>query len=137
MCSEYQVKIADAGSLKRMAARTALAIGQRVAERQLTGQPVGLGWQLLVALAYILTFHSLQDKLGMSRLRYAYTGGAPLGPEIFRFFRAIRVNLKQVYGQTETAGICVLHPDSEVRGETVGKPTPGTDIRLSDSRRDL
>jgi long-chain acyl-CoA synthetase len=68
----------------------------------------------------------------MSRLRYAYTGGAPLGPEIFTFFRAIGVNLKQVYGQTETSGICVLHPDGEVRGETVGRPTPSTEIRLSD-----
>jgi long-chain acyl-CoA synthetase len=133
MCSEYQVKIADAGYLKRMAARTALAIGQRVAEWQLCGQPVGFGWRLLAALAYVLTFRSLQDKLGMSRLRYAYTGGAPLGPEIFEFFRAIGVNLKQVYGQTETAGICALHPDAEVREETVGKPTPGTEIRLSDS----
>ncbi len=132
MCSEYQVKIAAAGSLKRTAARTALAIGQRVVERRLSGQPVGLGWQLLVALAYMLVFRSLQDKLGLLHLRYAYTGGAPLGPEIFRFFRAIKVNLKQVYGQTETAGICVLHPDSEVREDTVGQPTPGTDIRLSD-----
>jgi long-chain acyl-CoA synthetase len=132
MCSEYQVKIADAGYLKRMAARVALAIGQRLAERQLDGQPVGLLWRPLAALAYILTFRSLQDKLGMSRLRYAYTGGAPLGPEIFKFFRAIGVNLKQSYGQTETSGICVLHPDSEVRGETMGRPTPGTEIRLSD-----
>jgi long-chain acyl-CoA synthetase len=133
MCSEYQVKIAAAGYLKRMAARTALAIGQRVAERQLNGQPVGLGWRCLAALAYVLTFRSVQDKLGLSRLRYAYTGGAPLGPEIFKFFRAIGVNLKQVYGQTETSGICVLHPDGKVRGETVGEPTPGTDIRLSNS----
>jgi len=83
-------------------------------------------------LAYVLTFQSLQDKLGMSRLRYAYTGGAPLGPEVFTFFRAIGLNLKQVYGQTETSGICVLHPDSEVRLETVGKPTPGTAMRISD-----
>jgi long-chain acyl-CoA synthetase len=132
MCSEYQVKIADAGSLKRLAARTALAIGHRVAERQLNGQPVGLGWRLLFVLAYVLTFRSLQDKLGMSRLRYAYTGGAPLGPEIFKFFRAIGLNLKQVYGQTESSGICVLHPDGEVRVETVGKPTPGIEIRLSE-----
>jgi long-chain acyl-CoA synthetase len=133
MCSEYQVKIAAAGSLKRMAARAALAIGQQVAERQLTDQPVGFGWRCLATLAYILTFRSLQDKLGLSRLRCAYTGGAPLGPEVFKFFRAIGVNLKQVYGQTETAGICALHPDGEVREGTVGKPTPGTDIRLSDS----
>jgi long-chain acyl-CoA synthetase len=133
MCSEYQVKIADAGFLKRIAARAALAIGYRVAERQLNRQPVGLGWRLLATLAYLLTFRSLQDKLGMSRLRYAYTGGAPLGLEIFRFFRAIGLNLKQVYGQTETSGICVLHPDGEVQTETVGKPTPGTEIRLSDT----
>src|SRR2546427_906016 len=73
------------------------------------------------------------DKFGLSRIRFAYTGGAPLGPEIFRFFRATGLNLKQVYGQTETAGICVLHPDGEVRAETVGKPTPGTRIRISDT----
>ena len=133
MCSEYQVKIAAAGYFKRTTARTALAIGQRVAERQLAGQPVGLGWRCLVTLAYGLTFRSVQDKLGLSRLRYAYSGGAPLGPEIFKFFRALGVNLKQAYGQTETAGICALHPDGEVREETVGKPIPGTDIRLSDS----
>jgi long-chain acyl-CoA synthetase len=66
-------------------------------------------------------------------VRRAYTGGAPLGPEIFAFFRAIGLNLKQVYGQTETAGICVVHPDGEVRAVTVGKPTPGTRVRISES----
>jgi long-chain acyl-CoA synthetase len=133
MCSEYQVKIADAGFIKRVAARMALAIGYRLADRQLTRQPLGLGWRLLSGLAYVLAFRSLRDKLGMSRLRYAYTGGAPLGPEIFKFFRAIGLNLKQIYGQTETSGICVLHPDGEVKGETVGKPAPGTEVRLSDT----
>jgi long-chain acyl-CoA synthetase len=133
MCSEYQVKITAADVLKRTAARLALAIGYRVVARQLHRQSVGLAWRVLAQLAYLLTFRRLQDQLGMSRLRYAYTGGAPLGPEIFKFFRAIGLNLKQVYGQTETAGICVLHPDGEVKGETVGKPTPGTEIRLSDT----
>jgi long-chain acyl-CoA synthetase len=133
MCSEYQVKIADAGFLKRTAARIALALGYRVADRQLDRQPLGIVWKLLAGLAYLLAFRSLQDKLGISRVRYAYTGGAPLGPEIFKLFRAIGLNLKQIYGQTETSGICVLHPDDEVKGETVGKPTPGTEIRLSDT----
>jgi long-chain acyl-CoA synthetase len=133
MCSEYQVKIADAGFIKRAAARMALAIGYRIADRQLTRQPLGLGWRLLAGLAYLLAFRSLRDKLGLSRLRHAYTGGAPLGPEIFKFFRAIGLNLKQIYGQTETSGICVLHPDGEVKGETVGRPTPGTEVRLSDT----
>jgi long-chain acyl-CoA synthetase len=133
MCAEYQVKIADAGFLKRTAAQLALAIGYQVAERQLNRQPIGLGWRLLERLAYLLAFRTLQDKFGIARVRYAYTGGAPLGPEIFTFFRAIGLNLKQVYGQTETAGICVLHADGEVKAETVGQPTPSTEIRLSDT----
>jgi long-chain acyl-CoA synthetase len=133
MCSEYQVKIADAGFLKRLAARTALRIGYRIAEWQLARRHVGFGRHLLSKLAYLLAFRSLQDKLGLSHLHHAYTGGAPLGLEIFIFFRAIGINLKQVYGQTETSGICVMHSDAEVKGGSVGKPTPGTEIRLSDT----
>jgi long-chain acyl-CoA synthetase len=133
MCSEHQMKIAEADLLKRTAARLALAIGERIVARQSNRQPMGVGWQFLARLAHLLAFRSLQDKFGLSRIRYAYTGGAPLGSEIFKFFRAIGVNLKQVYGQTETAGICVLHPEDQVKAETVGKPTPGTDLRLSDS----
>ena len=133
MCAEYQVKIADAGWLKRTVSRIALDIGERVAERELARRPVGVGERWLSRLAYLLAFRTMLDKLGLSRIRYAYTGGAPLGPEIFRFFRAIGLNLKQVYGQTECAGICVLHPDGEVRRETVGKPTPGTQIRIAEN----
>jgi long-chain acyl-CoA synthetase len=133
MCSEFQVRIADAGLLKRTVTRTALAIGDRVAARELSGTPVGIGWRALYGVAYLLAFRTMLDKFGLSRIRHAYTGGAPLGPEIFRFFRALGLNLKQVYGQTETSGICVLHPDGDVRGETVGKPTPGTRVRISDT----
>jgi len=133
MCSEFQVKVADAGLLKRAVARMALAIGDRVAEKELSRKPVGVGWRLLYGLSYLLVFRTILDKFGLSRIRYAYTGGAPLGPEIFKFFRAIGLNLKQVYGQTETSGICVLHPNDEVRGETVGKATPGTQVRISDT----
>ncbi len=132
ICSEYKVKIADAGLLKQAAARAALAIGGRVAARERGRASAGLAGRALYGLAYLLAFRSMLDKLGLSRIRYAYAGGAPLGPEIFRFFRAIGLNLKQVYGQTETSGICVVHPDGEVRAETVGKPTPGTRIRISD-----
>jgi long-chain acyl-CoA synthetase len=133
MCSEYQVKIADAGAIKGAVARVALAIGARVAERQLRHGSVGPAWRLLHRLAHGLAFRTMLDKFGLARIRYAYTGGAPLGPEIFKFFRAIGLNLKQVYGSTETSGICVLHPDGEIRAETVGKPTPGTRVRISDT----
>jgi long-chain acyl-CoA synthetase len=110
----------------------ALAIGMRVAERRLRRHPVGLGLRLLGRLAHLLTFRALLDRLGLAQVRYAYTGGAALGPELFRFFRAIGLNLKQVYGQTESGGISVLHPDDDVRPETVGKPTPGTRVRISE-----
>src|SRR5439155_819185 len=133
MCSEYQVKIADAGRVKSAAARVALDIGMRVAERRIRRQRVGLGLRLLAGLADLLTFRALRDRLGLSQVRYAYTGGAALGPELFRFFRAIGLNLKQVYGQTESGGICVLHADDDVRPETVGKPTPGTRLRISEA----
>jgi long-chain acyl-CoA synthetase len=133
MCSDYQVRIADAGVIKRAATRVALAIGARVAAREGGPTPPGRGWWVLHWLAYVLAFRTMLDKLGLARIRFAYSGGAPLGPEIFRFFRAIGLNLKQVYGQTETAGICVLHPDAEVRAETVGKPTPGTQVRIAET----
>ena len=133
MCSEYQVKIDDAGLLKRTATRAALAIGERVVARRNGRAPKGLSGRALYGVAYLLAFRTMLDKLGLSRVRYAYAGGAPLGTEIFQFFRALGLNLKQVYGQTESSGICVLHPDGEVRAETVGKPTPGTRIRISEA----
>ena len=133
MCSEYQVKIADAGAFKRAATRLALAIGERAAARRVDGRAMGLGVRLLHGLAQLLAFRAMLDKFGLARVRYAYTGGAPLGPEIFGFFRAIGLNLKQLYGQTESSGICVLHPDTDVRAETLGKPTPGTRVRVSDT----
>jgi long-chain acyl-CoA synthetase len=130
MCSEYQVKIDDAGFIKRAAMRGALALGARVTAGRVQAMPAR---RALYGVAYVLALRTVLDKLGLTRIRYAYAGGAPLGTEIFQFFRALGLNLKQVYGQTETSGICVLHPDDEVRAETVGKPAPGTEIRISDA----
>ncbi len=133
MCSEYQVKIGDSGFVKRLATRAALALGERAATCEGDhARPRGMA-RAQRALARLLAFRTLLDKLGLARVRRAYTGGAPLGPEIFAFFRAIGLNLKQVYGQTETSGICVVHPDGDVRAGTVGKPTPGTRVRISES----
>jgi len=133
MCSEYQVKIGDAGRFKAAMARTSLDVGMRIAERRLRRQRIGPGLALLGRVAHLLTFRALLDRLGLSRARCAYTGGAALGPELFRFFRAIGLNLKQVYGQTESGGISVLHPDDDVRPETVGKPTAETAIKISEA----
>ncbi len=80
-----------------------------------------------------LVFKKLRDHLGLSRVRNAYTGGAAMGPDHFRFFHALGVNLKQIYGQTEIAGISVLHRSGDIKFDTVGTPIPG--YRNSDYRR--
>jgi long-chain acyl-CoA synthetase len=133
MCSEYQVKIGDSGLVKRLATRAALALGERAATSERDHSRPRVLARVQRALARGLAFRTLLDKLGLSRVQRAYTGGAPLGPEIFAFFRTIGLNLKQVYGQTETSGICVVHPDGDVRAGTVGMPTPGTRVRISES----
>ena len=83
-------------------------------------------------LGTLLVFRPLINQLGLLRLRRAYTGGAALGPELFTFYQAIGVNLKQIYGQTEITGIAYMHRDGDVRPDTVGKPLPGTDCRISE-----
>ena len=83
-------------------------------------------------LAERLVFFPLRDQLGLSKLRHAYTGGAALGPDAFRFFRALGVNLKQVYGQTEIGGLSVVHRDDAVDDETVGQAIANTEVRISD-----
>jgi long-chain acyl-CoA synthetase len=125
--------MADAGFAKRMATRAAFALGERASARERGRGALGWSGHALRGLAHLLAFRTMLDKLGLSRIRYAYTGGAILGAEVFTFFRTIGLNLKQVYGQTESAGICAVHPDREVRAETVGKPTPGTRVRISDA----
>ena len=138
MCSEYQVKIADAGFLKRLATRAALAIGERAGgAKERPRPPAGLARRALhgARLSPRVPHHAGQAR-ALARAARVYRRRARSAPRSSPFFRTIGLNLKQVYGQTETAGICVLHPDGEVRAETVGKPTPGTQVRISDERRD-
>ncbi|MCZ6635716.1 MAG: AMP-binding protein [bacterium] len=78
-----------------------------------------------------MLFRTLRDRIGLSQIRNAYTGGAALGPDVFRFFHAMGVNLKQIYGQTEISGISVIHRSGDVKFETVGHPIPETEVRIS------
>ena len=133
LLSTVQVKIEDSPWIKRRFYDLALKIGyERAARAFARARPGALG-RVREAAADVLILAPLKDSLGLSRLRRAYTGGAALGPDAFRFFHALGVNLKQIYGQTEIAGISVLHRDGDVKFETVGKPIPETDVRISDS----
>jgi long-chain acyl-CoA synthetase len=85
-----------------------------------------------VAIASITVQKKLKDHLGLSLVRNAYTGGAAMGPDHFRFFHALGVNLKQIYGQTEVAGISVVHRSGDIKFDTVGSPIPGTEVKIAE-----
>jgi long-chain acyl-CoA synthetase len=133
MLSTVQVKIEDASWLKRRLYNWALPVGYAVADTRFTRKTIGPWLRARHALAEFLVLAPLKDTLGLSRLHHAYTGGAALGPDAFRFFHALGVNLKQIYGQTEIAGISVMHRDDDIKFETVGKPIPETELRISDT----
>ncbi len=131
MVRTVQVKVLDAPRLKRAAYGFAMRVGGLVADRRFAKQPVPglLRWQY--KLADLVVLRKLRDHLGLARIRDAYSGGGALGPDHIRFFHAIGVNLKQIYGQTEIAGISVLHRDGDVKFDTAGLPIPETEVRIA------
>ncbi len=84
-------------------------------------------------LGEILVYGPVRDQLGLRRARWAYTGGAPLGADTYRFFRSFGINLKQVWGSTELAGLAALQRDGEADPDTVGPAIPGTEIRIAEN----
>ena len=132
MVSDVQVMAEDTTRLKRRIYRWAMKQGAANAEARFEGRRVGLVRRVGHRLADWMVFRPVRDHLGLSRARRAYTGGAALGPDVFRFYHAIGVNLKQLYGQTEVSGISVVHRDGDIRFQTVGVPLPRTEIRISD-----
>ena len=132
MLSDVQVRIDESGWLKRKAFGAGYAVGDRVARKRLRGARSSAADRVQLKLADWAALRPVRDQLGLSRIRRAYTGGAPLGPDVFSFFHAIGVNLKQIYGQTEICGIAVVHHDDDVRFHTVGVPLPGTDLEIAD-----
>ena len=131
MTRSVQVKYLDATWLKRKYYEFASSVGYKVADLKFSKRPVSFYWSLLSGLAYLTVHKKLKDHLGLSRVRNAYTGGAAMGPDHFRFFHSMGVNLKQIYGQTEVAGISVVHRSGDIKFDTVGKPIPGTEIRIT------
>ncbi len=131
MVRTTQVRYLDASPLKRKAYEWAMDVGGRLADLRFAKRAVPLGLRLRGWLANRLVHRKLRDHLGLAGVRRAYTGGAALGRDHLRFFHSIGVNLKQIYGQTEIAGISVLHRDGDVKFDTVGTPLPGTEVRIA------
>jgi long-chain acyl-CoA synthetase len=133
LLTEVQVRMDDAASFKRWLFRTSIALAERVRTARDAGVRVVLQDRLLLPLADALMLAPLRNQLGLSRVRVAYTAGEAIGPELFRFYRAIGVNLKQLYGSTETAVFVCMQPDSGARSDSVGVPAPGVEVRVSES----
>jgi long-chain acyl-CoA synthetase len=132
MAAMVQVKIMETTRLKRFLYKTLFPWGYAHAEAVLDGKSPGPVTVIKHKVADWLLFRALRDRLGFSHLRSASTGGAALGPDTFRFFHALGVNLKQIYGQTEIAGISCIHRDGAIDFDTVGEPIAETEITISD-----
>jgi len=132
VASTVQVRMNDSSPLKRALYRLALPIGHRVADLRFQGKDPDLLWRALHAVADLAVFRPLRDKLGLVKVRSAYTSGATLSPEVVRFFRALGVNLKQIYGSTE-AIVHTIHRQGNIRMDTVGPPAPGVEVRIAEN----
>lgn len=131
--SNIWVRISETYAFNRWIYKAMLAVGYKAAEYRMKGKPMPFGLNLSYWFADQVMFKPLRDQLGFLRLRRAYTGGAALGPDVFKFYHAIGINLKQIYGQTEIIGIAFVHRDGDVRNDTVGVPIPGGEVRIAES----
>ncbi len=127
------VRMADAGPLKRRIFDYFLGVAGRWGEKILDGEKVPLGARLLYSLGNFLVYGPLMNQFGLSRIRVAYTAGEAIGPEMFRFWRGIGLNLKQLYGQTEASIYITAQPDGEIYSDTVGTASPDVEVKISDS----
>ncbi len=133
LLTTVMIRMEDAGRIKRGLFHRFMALARRVGPRLMDGESVSLADRLGYALGNVLIYGPLRNTLGLSRVRVAYTAGEAIGPDLFSFYRSIGINLKQLYGSTETAVFVCLQPDHEARADTVGVPIDGVEIKVSDS----
>ncbi len=132
LASSVQVKIMDTSPFKRFMFDLCMPVGRKVADLRFQKKPIPPMLRAGYRLAYWGLFRALRDRLGFTRIRSASTGGAALGPDVFGFFHAMGVRLKQIYGQTEISGISCIHRDEDIQSHTVGAPIPETEVRISE-----
>jgi long-chain acyl-CoA synthetase len=133
LLTSVTIRMEDAGTVKRWLFRHFMALAQRVGPARMDGKPVGAFDRLHYALGNLFIYGPLRNTLGFSRVRVAYTAGEAIGPDLFTFYRSIGINLKQLYGSTETAVFVCLQPDHEVKADTVGVPIEGVEIKVDDN----
>ncbi|HSB21721.1 MAG TPA: AMP-binding protein, partial [Burkholderiaceae bacterium] len=133
LLTSVTIRMEDASRLKRWLYKQCMAVARRVGPALMDGKPVSPLDRIKYRLGDWFIFGPLRNTLGLSRVRVAYTAGEAIGPDLFTFYRSIGINLKQLYGSTETAVFVCLQPDHEVKADTVGVPIDGVEIKVTDS----
>lgn len=133
LLTSVMIRMEDAGRVKRTMFKYFMKVAKKVGPALMDGKDVGFGDRVLYALGNVLVYGPLRNNLGFSRVRVAYTAGEAIGPDLFTFYRSIGINLKQLYGSTETAVFVCLQPDHEARSDTVGVPCEGVEIKVADN----
>ena len=134
LLTQVSVRMDDAAAPKRAMYRYFMGVARRVGERIMEGRPVGLKERILYGIGDVLVYGPLRNVLGMSRVRIAYTGGEAIGPDLFVFYRSLGVNLKQLYGSTETSVFVSIQPNDKVKPDTVGPAVPGVELKFTPER---
>jgi long-chain acyl-CoA synthetase len=130
MLTQVMIRMEDAGAVKRFLFRHFMTVARNCGAEILAGKDVAFGRRIHYALGKFFVYGPLLNVLGMSRIRVAYTAGAAIGPDLFRFYRSIGVNLKQLYGSTETCAYVCLQPDGDVKLDAVGLPAPRVEATI-------
>ena len=133
LLTSVMIRMEDAGTIKRKMFHAFMAVANKVGPALMDGESVGLWDRMRYALGNLLVYGPLRNTLGFSRVRVAYTAGEAIGPDLFSFYRSIGINLKQLYGSTETAVFVCLQPDNQARADTVGVPCAGVEIKVADN----
>jgi long-chain acyl-CoA synthetase len=133
MLTSVSIRMEDAARPKRWLYQKFMAVARRCGAEILDGHPVPFTDRLLYKLGNVLVYGPLRNVLGLSRIRVAYTAGAAIGPDLFRFYRSIGINLKQLYGQTETCAYVCIQKNGRVKLNSVGEPAPGIEVKIADN----
>ncbi|MEY3451198.1 MAG: hypothetical protein RL711_1024 [Bacteroidota bacterium] len=133
LLTSVMIRMEDAGAIKRKMFHSFMNVAKRVGPAKMDGKSVGLVDNILYGLGNFFVYGPLRNTLGMSRVKVAYTAGEAIGPDLFTFYRSIGINLKQLYGSTETAVFVCLQPDHEAMADTVGIPCEGVEIKVAEN----
>ncbi|HEY1104347.1 MAG TPA: AMP-binding protein [Burkholderiaceae bacterium] len=133
LLTSVMIRMEDAGFIKRKMFHACMNVAKRVGPALMDGLPVGLFDRVLYTIGNFLVYGPLRNNLGLSRVKVAYTAGEAIGPDLFTFYRSIGINLKQLYGSTETAVFVCVQPDNQARADTVGVPLAGVEIKVAEN----